>query len=236
MQSPPQFGSFWKTWKSSWLIPERVLPEPVSPVNRQIELVNSPCRWTCNGTCRRLFWAVKFAPVAQMDQSGRFLNLCKHFFWIFDLMGFRIFSLILLTDFQFRRQFQKSDLWLFLVLICSKNQYGIKCDIRFQTRNSVENLTGKSGAPAPNWTGISSLGNSLAFCMTVSRKRLQSLVIHKVVMIPLHTIWYRHVILFQWTLKKPNPHVSGQKPRLPIWFATNLRAFILHAPKCMASS
>ena len=51
----------------------------------------------------------------------RFLNLCKHFFWIFDLMGFRIFSLILLTDFHFRRQFSRSDLLLFLVLICSKN-------------------------------------------------------------------------------------------------------------------
>ena len=47
----------------------------------------------------------------------RFLNLCKHFFRIFVLMGFSIFSLILLTDFHFRRQFSKSDLLLFLVLI-----------------------------------------------------------------------------------------------------------------------
>ena len=57
------------------------------------------------------------APVAQMDQSGRFLNQGKHFFRIFVLIGSRIFSLILLTDFHFRRQFSKSDLWLFLVLI-----------------------------------------------------------------------------------------------------------------------
>jgi hypothetical protein len=31
-------------------------------------------------------------------------------------MGFRVFSLILLTAFHFRRQFSKSDLLLFLVL------------------------------------------------------------------------------------------------------------------------
>ena len=61
------------------------------------------------------------APVAQMDQSGRFLNLRKHFFRVFDLIGFHIFPLILLTEFRFHRQFSKSDLLLFLVLICSKN-------------------------------------------------------------------------------------------------------------------
>jgi len=57
------------------------------------------------------------APVAQMDQSGRFLNQRKQFFRIFALIGFRIISLILLTDFHFCRQFSKSDLLLFLVLI-----------------------------------------------------------------------------------------------------------------------
>jgi len=36
------------------------------------------------------------------------------------LIGFRIFSLILLSDFYFCRQFSKSDLLLFLVLIWSK--------------------------------------------------------------------------------------------------------------------
>jgi len=52
-----------------------------------------------------------------MDQSGRFLNQRKQFFRIFALIGFRIISLILLTDFHFCRQFSKSDLLLFLVLI-----------------------------------------------------------------------------------------------------------------------
>ena len=57
------------------------------------------------------------APVAQMDQSGRFLNQRKQFFRIFVLIGSRVFSLILLTDFHFLRQLSKSDLLLFLVLI-----------------------------------------------------------------------------------------------------------------------
>ena len=35
-------------------------------------------------------------------------------------MGFRIFSLILLTDFHFRWQISKSDLLVYLGLICSK--------------------------------------------------------------------------------------------------------------------
>jgi hypothetical protein len=51
------------------------------------------------------------------EVENRFLNQRKHFFTNFCLIGFRIFSLILLTDFHFCRQFSKSDLWLFLVLI-----------------------------------------------------------------------------------------------------------------------
>jgi hypothetical protein len=47
----------------------------------------------------------------------RFLNQRKHFFRIIVLIGSRIFSLILLTNFHFCRQFSRSDLWLFLVLI-----------------------------------------------------------------------------------------------------------------------
>ena len=46
-----------------------------------------------------------------------FLNQRKHYFRIFVLIDSSIFSLILLTDFHFRRQFSKSDLLLFLVLI-----------------------------------------------------------------------------------------------------------------------
>jgi hypothetical protein len=49
--------------------------------------------------------------------SIRFLNQRKHFFQIFILIGSRIFSLILLTGFHFRRQFSRSDFFLFLVLI-----------------------------------------------------------------------------------------------------------------------
>jgi hypothetical protein len=49
-----------------------------------------------------------------------FLNQRKHFFRIFVLIGSRVFSLILLTGFHFRRRFSKSDLLSFLVLICSK--------------------------------------------------------------------------------------------------------------------
>jgi hypothetical protein len=46
-----------------------------------------------------------------------FLNQRKHFIRIFVLIDSSIFSLILLTDFHFRRQFSESDLLLFLVLI-----------------------------------------------------------------------------------------------------------------------
>jgi hypothetical protein len=35
MQRPPQRGSFWNTWYSSGVIPDRVFPEPVSPVISQ---------------------------------------------------------------------------------------------------------------------------------------------------------------------------------------------------------
>ena len=35
MQSPPQVGSLRKTWNRSGVIPDRVLPEPVSPVMSQ---------------------------------------------------------------------------------------------------------------------------------------------------------------------------------------------------------
>lgn len=35
MQRPPQVGSLLKIWKRSGVMPERVLPEPVSPVMSQ---------------------------------------------------------------------------------------------------------------------------------------------------------------------------------------------------------
>src|SRR5207249_3371452 len=35
MQRPPHFGSLRKTWCASWLMPDVVLPEPVSPVMSQ---------------------------------------------------------------------------------------------------------------------------------------------------------------------------------------------------------
>src|SRR5437867_3840007 len=35
MQRPPHFGSLQKTWCASWLMPDVVLPEPVSPVMSQ---------------------------------------------------------------------------------------------------------------------------------------------------------------------------------------------------------
>jgi hypothetical protein len=55
---------------------------------------------------------------------------------------------------------------------------------------SEENQTGLLlAALGRSHPGISiNLGNSVAFCMTVSRKRLQTLVLHKVVMNSLHTI------------------------------------------------
>src|SRR5450432_3395362 len=71
-------------------------------------------------------------PLSQRERAGvmenaspgrwlqNFLNQRKHFFTSFCLIGFRIFSLILLTDFYFCRQFSKSNLLLFLVLIWSK--------------------------------------------------------------------------------------------------------------------
>ncbi len=74
-------------------------------------------------------------------------------------MGFPIFSLILLTDFHFRRHFSKSDLLVFWGLICSKKS--ICYQMRYQISDSEfgENLAGKSGAPARNRTGICHLGN-----------------------------------------------------------------------------
>jgi hypothetical protein len=60
-------------------------PQPVTPL---LEL-------------RRPIPGAHRAEIAQMDQSGRFLNQHKHFFANFCLIGFRIFSLILLAGFYF---------------------------------------------------------------------------------------------------------------------------------------
>jgi hypothetical protein len=68
-------------------------------------------------------------------------------------MGFRIFSLILLTDFHFRRQISKSDLLVYLGLICSKKSIWYQMRYQISYLEFGGNMTGKKWCSRPELNG-----------------------------------------------------------------------------------